>query len=298
MRLAREAAFAMAAMTFVAGAQTLAKFEVASIKLCDEGDSAPAGKRQGSQGNSPATLRVDCATVMDLVKQAYVIFANGRVTPMSRVAVEGGAGWVQNERYRIDAKPAAPQSEGTMRGPMLQRLLEERFQLKIHRETRDVPAYALTVAKGGPKLHPFEEGSCTPLDLKILEEFPPPPLPELPAGQKYCGGVNPDGSRWVFAIGRMDGPNVTLEARALTIDEFIKQSLGRNVDRPVINQTGIAGRFDYHLEFAPDGVEAGDAAAGPTIFAALQRQLGLKLEPAKGFGEFLVIDRVARPSEN
>jgi uncharacterized protein (TIGR03435 family) len=302
MGFARRAALAFSAMTLVVQAQAPAKFEVASIKPCDERDAAPAGKRQGAQGNSPATLRVDCATVMDLVKQAYVLFANGRLNPLARVPVEGGPAWIQSARYRIEAKPAAPQNEGIMRGPMLQRLLEDRFQLKIHRETREVPAYALTVAKGGPKLHPFEEGSCTPLDLRILDQFPPPPFPELPPRQQYCGGVHPDGSRWIFASGRMDGPNITLVARALTIDEFIKHSLGRSVNRPVINQTGITGRFDYQLEFAPEAAESIDAAApdttGPSIFAAVQRQLGLKLEPTKGLGEFLVIDRVAQPSAN
>jgi uncharacterized protein (TIGR03435 family) len=225
--------------------------------------------------------------------------------------VEGGPAWIHSARYQIEAKADGPQSQGMMQGPMLQALLEDRFKLKIRREARDVPAYALRVAKGGPKLHPFQEGSCTPLDLKILEQFPPTRFPELPPGESYCGGADPDGGRWVFATGRMKGPNVTLEARALSIDEFIKHSLGHNLDRPVINQTGIAGRFDYHLEFAPDETVAEprddgpgapgatpSEAAGPSIFTALQRQLGLKLEPARARGEFLVIERVERPSGN
>jgi uncharacterized protein (TIGR03435 family) len=143
-----------------------------------------------------------------------------------------------------------------------------------------------------------------------LEQFPPQPFPDLPPGQEYCGGIDPeDGRRWVMASGTMKGPTEILYAAALSIDDFIKMSLSRSVGRPVIDKTGLTGRFDYHLEFAPDETMPGfreDGASGATasdpaglsIFTALQQQLGLKLEPAKGYGEFLVIDRVEKPSEN
>jgi uncharacterized protein (TIGR03435 family) len=252
--------------------------------------------------------------VKNLINQAYVFFANGHVNPLVMGAsVEGGPGWINSERYQVDAKAEGPHSQGMMHGPMLQTLLEERFKLKIRRETREVPAYALTVAKGGPKLHPFKEGSCTPLDPKFLEQFPPQPFPDLPPGQEYCGGIDPeDGRRWVMASGTMKGPIEILYAAALSIDDFIKMSLSPRVGRPVINKTGLTGRFDYHLEFAPDetmpGFHDGELSgapgaaasepAGPSIFTALQQQLGLKLEPAKGSAEFLIIDSVERPSEN
>ena len=105
----------------------------------------------------------------------------------------------------------------------------------------------------------------------------------------------------------MNGPNVTLDARALSVDEFIKHALGPHVDRPVINQTGITGLFDFHLEYAPDettpdfhdrAAGADSELAGPSIFAALRQQLGLRLEPAKGLANFLVINQVAKPSAN
>src|SRR5262249_47372554 len=142
-----------------------------------------------------------CTTVFNLINGAYVLFADGHVNPQSRVPIEGGPSWIHTSRYRIDAKADGAQSQGMMHGPMLQTLLEDRFKLKIHRETREVPAYALTVAKGGIKLNTFKEGSCIPLDLKIFEQFPPPPFPELPPGQQYCGGTDPnDGTRWVASI--------------------------------------------------------------------------------------------------
>ena len=96
----------------------------------------------------------------------------------------------------------------------------------------------------------------------------------------------------------------------MRVDEFSRIFLNGALDRPVIDKTGITGRFDFHLEYAPDqatprflpGGDVPDAAPsdppGPSIFTAVQAQLGLKLEPAKGPGEFLVIDSVVRPSDN
>ena len=275
------------------GRATRPKFVVASIKPCRDGNSGPGRKDGGGGGGdlSPGTLSLDCSTVMDLIKGAYFLFANGHVNPHSRVGLEGGPAWVNSVRYQINAKADGAIGQGMMRGPMLQTLLEDRFKLKIHHETREVPAYALTVAKGGLKLHPFQEGSCIPRDFtRFFEQFPPQPFPELPPGQKYC------------ALGATEqGGTVTLEAIGMSIDNFIKFKLPQ-LDRPVVNKTGITGLFDFHLEFAPDeptGAGATPAEVpGPSIFAALERQLGLKPEVAKAPGDFLVIDHVERPSAN
>lgn len=313
MTLAKTFALIVALATPIL-AQSPPRFEVASIKPCTDGDLSGTAKTGGRAGRefSPGALRLDCTTVFDLIQGAYVLFANGHVNPRSRVSVEGGPAWIKSDRYRIDAKPDTARSQGMMRGPMLQTLIEERFKLKIRRETRPVPGYALTVAKGGIKLKPFQRGTCTPIDLKIFEQFPPPPFPKLPPGQEYCGGTDPsDGSRWIASFGTSKGPNITIVARAMSIDDFIKTSLGQHLDRPVLNKTGVAGLFDFHLEYAPDETmpdfhdttptAAGAAISdppGPSIFTALQRQLGLKLEPAQGVGEFFVIDRISKPSGN
>jgi uncharacterized protein (TIGR03435 family) len=170
---------------------------------------------------------------------------------------------------------------------MLQALLEDRFKLKLHRETREVPVYALTLEQGGSRLKPFAEGSCIPMPLKV-------PLPELAPGQQYCNvkvGIQPP----------------VVDAQGSTLTEF-SHLLDLVLDRPVIDKTGRSEKFDIHLEFAPDAatprfLAGGDlatpagapvGASGASIFSALQ-QLGLKLEPTRGPREFLVIDHVERP---
>lgn len=176
-----------------------------------------------------------------------------------------------------------------MQGPMLQALLEDRFKLKIHHETREGPVYALTLARGGSKLKPFKDGSCTQMPSTF-------PVPKPASGQRYCK-----------AMVSTRGPSV--DAEGSTLSAFSKL-LNLVLDRPVIDKTGIAGRFDIHLEFtldqvtpgllglAPDTSAAASEPTGPTIFTAIQEQLGLKLQPAKGPVELLIIDHVERPSTN
>lgn len=275
-------------LTICAGlAWPQAKFEVAAIKPC-KSEVVPEGARGGGRESlSPGRLNLECRTVKGLIQMAYVLFANGHVNPRALVPVEGGAAWINSERYTIDAKTEGTPSHGTMHGPMLQALLEDRFHLQIHRETREIPVYLLTVAKGGLKLKPFQPGSCTPIDFDFFfSKFPPPDLPELPAGQKYC-----------LNRGTSKGLNNLVEAEGMSLDAFAQAYLG-GLDRPVINKTGIAGLFDFRLEFAPDEAASDDPAGAPSMFTALQQQLGLRLETGKGPGEFLVIDRVERPSGN
>jgi len=258
------------------------KFEVASIKACALGPPVPKTKGPGGgggrPGSSPGRYQSYCDTVMDLIRTAY-----GGWTPIS-----GGPAWIKSDRYRIEAKAEGNTSQRVMHGPMLQALLEERFQLKIHRETRTVPVYALTVTKGGFKLQPSKEGSCiAPEDIGA----------HLQPGQKPCG----------IPLTRVEGPNMITEI-AGSVDQFCKV-IGAMLGRPVINKTGIAGVFDLHLESAltetmlgPDWRGArpilSDDTTGPSIFTAVQQQLGLKLESTKGPGDKLIIDSVERPSEN
>ncbi len=241
---------------------------------------------------------------------AYILFADGHVNPpwAGSIPIQGGPAWINSDRYEIDAKAETAQSQGMMHGPMLQALLEDRFKLKLHRETGEVPVYELTPAKGGLRMHQFQEGACTPVDFKFLTQFPPQPLPDLPAGQQYCGGISADGSRWLGTSEPVNGQNVTIEVRGMTFDDFSGIVLGNKLDRPVVNKTGITSRFVFRLEFKPDDATPGfvqdddqspdNSGSGPSIFTALQEQLGLKLVPGRGPGESLVIDSVQKPSAN
>jgi len=270
------------------------KFEVASIRLCDgRGTAGLKGGGTGGAGGgsvSPGRVSFACGSLANFVQRAYVTFVNGhRNPPWGAPPISGGPAWINSDRYKINAKAEGNASQGMMQGPMLQVLLEERFKLKIHRETREVTVYALTVAKGGLKLRRVEEGSCTPRDYAALSPSPEP-------GQKpFCGNGG---------FGRK-GSLVVAEIPAISIDEFSKR-LSFRLDRPVIDKTGVKGLFDFHLEFAPDIItpqflgQPGEPSepAGQSIFTAIQKQLGLKLELAKGPREFLVIDRAEKPSEN
>jgi uncharacterized protein (TIGR03435 family) len=112
-----------------------------------------------------------------------VIYANGVADDKPGLVyttpIGGGPAWINSARYTIEAKAEADTSRGMMQGPMLQALLEDRFKVRIHRGTREVPVYELIAAKGGPKLTPFQEGSCMPPVIT----FPPTPPP---AGERYC----------------------------------------------------------------------------------------------------------------
>lgn len=284
-------------------------FEVASIRLCGSGDSggkdggARSGGGPGAQGPSPDRLSLNCQSVRNLIRQAYVVYPDGhRVMPGKTAPLEGGPGWIDSERYRITAKADGTPGQDMMHGPMLQALLEDRFKLKVHRESREVPAYALTVAKNGPKFQAFQEGSCVILDFSKPPALPPPGEKPTP----ICG----------FSLRRRKGTSVSWEVHGATLDD-LATALGGDLDRIVINKTGMAGKFDFHMEFAPDETTAGlnnlrvgggepafplptasDPPGGPSIFTAIQEQLGLKLESAKGPREFVVIDSVMKPTEN
>jgi uncharacterized protein (TIGR03435 family) len=167
--------------------------------------------------------------------------------------------------------------------PMLQMLLETRCKLNVQKEARELPVYALTVARGGAKLQASKEGSCTPYDIKYSQLAPGEPQP------KFCG-----------TSFKPNGLNVAFDGDGITIADFAGRLSSRDLGRPVIDKTGLTGLFDIHLEFAPaTGAAApSDDSSGPSIFTAVEEQLGLKLSPDKGPVEVLVINHVERPSEN
>jgi uncharacterized protein (TIGR03435 family) len=165
---------------------------------------------------------------------------------------------------------------------MVQSLLEERFQLKAHRETRELPLYELTVSKNGAKIK--------------LSEAQTPPTALVGGGGRQRGSLPRGGIR----LGRGD-----LEAQAQSIELFATALGALYVDRPVVDKTGLKGLYDIRLQWTPDpGLNATLSpatpapASGPSLSNAIEEQLGFKLEAGKGPLPVLVIDSVQRPSEN
>jgi len=233
---------------------------------------------------------VDTRQSLGLIQRAYVRFAGGHTNSWQVLPIKGGPAWIHSDMYQINARAQGSPSREMMQGPMLQALLEDRFKLSIHREVKEGPVYELTVARGGPKFKRSPEGGCVQMPLTV-------PVPTPPPGQRYCKVI-------------INLLKPAVDAEGSTVVEFSKL-LNIVLDRPVVDKTGLTGRFDIHLEFARDEATPGmrgpgpdEPAApvsdrtGPTIFTAIQEQLGLKLEPRRGPNEFLVIDHVERPSEN
>ncbi len=187
--------------------------------------------------------------------------------------------WTVSTKFDIEAK-ADSAVDDQLRGlssdvgkaqkrHMLQALLADRFQLKAHKETRELPVYALVVAKSGPKFLESKANGTT-----------------IDAGHGK--------------IGVQGGDNTVA---------LLAEQLANRLGRPVIDKTGIQGRYDLALQWAPDeaaaprlnapeGLSPAPDSSGPSIFTAIQEQLGLKLESQKGPVQVLVIDRIEMPSEN
>jgi uncharacterized protein (TIGR03435 family) len=237
---------------------------------------------------------MECVTVQNLIQLAYGSFADGVSFNQAMLQITGGPGWIESERYNLAAKAEGAAHVEQMMGPMLRALLEDRLKLKVHRVTREMPVYSLTVAKNGLKARPLTEGSCVPIDINHLPE-PPAQGQTMP---NFCGNTSM----------RTNGRNAVVDVHGTSMKDFAQRltSMG-GLDRKVIDKTGIEGLFDIHLEFTRDQASgAGDAGnpappaeiAGASILDALQEQLGLKLLPDKGPVESLVIDHIEKPSEN
>jgi uncharacterized protein (TIGR03435 family) len=277
-------------------------FEVASIKPCKDDGVSPDGRqpRSGGVRSSLDSLHLGCTTLETLIRFAYIRYATGKPSPrnvnglpLSPVSfrlqtqpIKGMPAWVGSDLYTIDAKPDRPQIVEMMRGPMMQTLLEDRFKLRIHSETRPVPVYFLTVAKGGARLQPARK-SCTNIDIDAVNvprsEAPPPPEGLV------CG---------IFSPGK-NGEGVDTYSQTM---EYLCRQLSGALDRDVIDKTGIADRHDIHLDLPLNLLFGNSDPTQPSdpfgdISAALHK-LGLKLESAKGSGRFLVVDRVEKPTEN
>jgi uncharacterized protein (TIGR03435 family) len=258
----------MAGVLFLAAVQLLAQtaptaFEVASVK-----PSNPEGHSSSFSFNGGAGLSIEGGTLRKILETAYDV---------RTFQILGGPGWVDSDRYDISAKNAPDdpvmkiadvQERVKVARLKLQTLLAERFQLKVHRETKDLPEYALVVAKGGSK-------------MKEIANLPQ-------------AGISSN-------CGLMTGTRTTMTNMTVV--------LSRQLGRPVLDRTGLPGIYDFKMTYTPDTgacsqpadgrtAEGANPGDGPSIFTALQEQLGLKLESIKGPVEIIVIDHAEKADAN
>ena len=261
-------------------------FEVASVK-------PSAGGKVFIGLKSPGTFSADNVSLRGLIMEAYGIRA---------FQISGGPAWTSTEKYDVTAKPRVNPTleKGITREStteemaemdlMLRSLLAERFELKVHRQIKDLPVYFLGVAGSGLKVR---ASACTP---SYPTASTPPRVPgDQPSN--VCGT-----SRY-----GTNGSNKTLDWTGTTMADFTRWALPTITGRTVIDRTGYSGTFDIHLEWTPAEIQ--DVAAessdtekgepnGLSIFTALPEQLGLVLKSGKGPVEALVIDHVEKPSGN
>ena len=224
-------------------------FEVASIKSHPEpitfsSDPSISGTRVTSTAS----------TLLDLMTVAYAVRYD---------RISGANGWIGSDHFDLAAKAEgdAQITKQEMR-QMLQTLLTDRFQLKVHRELKEVAAYALVVARGGPRLKESAPGET--------------------GGSFVRGGA----------------AGMHMERAAGTMEDLAAQ-LSFTAGRPVVDRTGLAGHYKFKLGWMPAGpATAAKESDVPDIFTAIREQLGLRLEPTKAAAETLVIDRAEKPSVN
>jgi uncharacterized protein (TIGR03435 family) len=241
-------------------------FEVASVK-----PSPPDARGSTYNFTNGGGLTVQNGTLRGIIEMAYDV---------RDFQISGGPAWLDTARFDIFAKSAAgdPQMQTATRQERiaesrrrLQTLLAERFQLKVHPETKQLPVFALVVGKNGSKLKNLADVAAD-------------------AG----GGIS-------SGCGRMTGTRTQMANLALV--------LSRQLGRPVLDRTGLTGRYDFQMEWTPDNGPcaapadgaspgAGSSTDGPSIFTALQEQLGLKLDSTKAPVEIVVVDHAEKAEGN
>lgn len=275
----------------------LPKFEVASIKKHVDDNSGNMMVRLG--GPDVGRYTPTNVNLKLLIEFAY---------NLKDFQLSGGPGWVNSDRYDVNAKVEDSTVEQLKKLPnekqqdqmrlMVRALLADRFKLKLSHQTKEMPVYALVPAKSGTKL-----------------KESPPPDPQSATDTPQMGSrvaMGKDGRpilpRGTWSLSMRNGSEMTMTGNAIPISS-LTDLLGRQLGREVVDQTGLKGVYDVTLQYTQDmrsgngmmingGPPAEQADSGPSLFTALQEQLGLKLESTKGPVDTLVIESAEQPSEN
>ncbi len=233
-------------------------FDVTSVK------PNTSGEQGGSSKGQPGRYVGVNVTLRRVIGLAY--------RPVQEFV--GGPDWINTERFDVEGRVEGTPTQDQMR-EMLRSLLSDRFQLAVHRESRQMPAYALTVARGDDKLG---------ADLRPVAPCQSPAAPPI-ASTRSCGG---------FAVG-----NGSIRGNGVTMTQLAVELPSATEGRYVVDRTGLDGAFDVSLVWNADGLSPTTTAdSAPSVFAAIQEQLGLRLVPITTPIEVIVIDRVERPAGN
>jgi uncharacterized protein (TIGR03435 family) len=237
-------------------------FTACSISLAAQAGKPPrfeVASIRPIQGQQNFNVKLTIEHGMLHVDNANLRQIVGQAYSLPAIRVEGGPSWAGSDLFRIEAKAGNPNATRAQVKAMLQTLLADRFHLAARHETKELPVYILGLEKNGPKLRKAKEGDSTSAVLG-----------EPDSGQT---GGRP-----------LDFRHITLTAFANTVGNILRT--------PVLDQTGLQGFYDIHLELYPQ-TEATEA-----LMEAVQDQLGFKLEPAKRPLEVLVVDRAEKPGAN
>ena len=254
----------------------LPEFAVVSVK------QNKSGANFAKSGFSPEGIHTENSTLLFIIRGAYGMFNS-----LDDKFI-GVPGWARTDRYDIEAKVDPADIEALhnlrrhQRDLMFQALLADRFNLKVHPETREQPVYALVIAKNGPRFTEAKPGDTYPNGIK----------------DAFDGHTGP---------GVVNSSRHGIAGQAIPMSTLV-MILTQTVDRTVMDKTALTGKYDLKLDWTPETAASTspgtDSAvpppddSGPSIFTAIQDQLGLKLEPAKAQVEVLVIDHVEQPSPN
>jgi uncharacterized protein (TIGR03435 family) len=247
---------ALLLFTMATSALAVPAFDVASVKPSD-----PAARRMFVDAMSGGKLTAGSVSLSWLVQFAY---------GLESYQLSGGPGWMSTSRYDVMARAQDPNAGQDQIRQMTQTLLADRFALKVHTESKELPIYRLITAKAA----------------KGLRQIPACAAPECPAFDMLIGGQ--------------------ITARGVTMEDFA-HAMTDVTGRPVRNQTNLAGQYDFRLSWTPDDATPG--AVGPrgspapdptlaSVFTSLTEQLGLKLQSDKGPVDVYIIDHAEKPSEN
>lgn len=295
----------------------LPSFEVASIKPNPSGSGFTTIRVAGLGAPKDRFMATDI-TIKSLILWAW---APGTTRPLPDDQVVGGPSWINSDRYDIDAKledsqigaleKLAPWDRSAQVKLMVQSLLAERLKLVLNYDTTAPrPVYALVVAKGGPKMKddpaPSEAASCIPPAPGTFPMPPPPPPPPGTSSTAPQGPATPPRAG-VSLMRLRPGEIVACSIPMSDLARSLQQELGL----PVLDRTGLKGNYSYDLKWTPEANSPGAMpgpppdtepatpdASGPSIFTAVQEQLGLKLESTKSSEEAITIIHIEKPSAN